>query len=266
MLTRLSDWPLGTLKRRARRALERQLAYQEAKALAMPEDTRALELQLSEYARRVRARIERYRPIEPGARVLEVGSGAHGLVFFLGIDGAIGVDPLADEYARLFPRWQSRATTIAAYGEALPFESESFDVVLSDNVVDHAESPETIAYELARVLAPGGVLYFTVNVHHPVYGIASRLHAFAQGLNLPLEIRPFADHTVHLTENEARHLFDGLDLRIVHLELEKDDVGALARGAFARRAGTDLLKLAFFKNARFELVAIKESASRRSVT
>ena len=118
------------MSRRAKRALERQLAYQEAKARMMPKDQRALERELTDYAQSVRARIEKYRPIEAGLRVLEVGSGAHGLVFFMGIPGSVGVDPLAAEYARLFPQWQSRATTVAAFGEALPFEDASFDARL----------------------------------------------------------------------------------------------------------------------------------------
>lgn len=242
---------------RAKRALERQLAYQEKKARELPEDTRPLELELLEYARWVRARIEKHHPIEPGARVLEVGSGAHGLVFFLGIDGAIGVDPLANEYRRLFPEWQSRAKTIAAYGESLPFEDGSFDVVISDNVIDHAESPRQIVRELARVLAPGGILYFTVHVHHPIYGVASRLHGLWRALRVPLEIGPFADHTVHLTVAEGRRLFDGLGLRTVHEETGVEDARAEARQVKPRHAG-DRLKRLFFKNARFELLALRD--------
>jgi 2-polyprenyl-3-methyl-5-hydroxy-6-metoxy-1,4-benzoquinol methylase len=53
----------------------------------------------------------------------------------------------------------------------------SFDVVLCDNVVDHAESPKRIVAELTRILAPGGLLYFTVNIHHPVYAVAAGVHS-----------------------------------------------------------------------------------------
>jgi SAM-dependent methyltransferase len=239
---------------RAKRALERQLAYQETKARELPEDTRAVELDLAEYSRWVRARIEKHRPIEAGVRLLEVGSGAHGHVFFMGIEGAIGVDPLANEYKRLFPAWQSRAKTIAAYGEALPFDDRAFDVVISDNVVDHAESPERIVRELARVLAPGGILYFTVHVHHPVYGVASRVHGLWRALGVPFEVGPFADHTVHMTVGEARRLFDGLGLRTVHEETGIEQARAEARQVKPRHAG-DRLKRVFFKNARFELLA-----------
>jgi len=242
---------------RARRALARQLAYQEAKARDLPADTRAMELELTGYASSIKARIERHRAMEPGVRVLEVGSGAHGLVFFLGVEGAIGVDPLATEYARLFPAWQPRARTIAAFGESLPFEDRSFDVVISDNVIDHAEDPARIVRELARVLAPGGLLYFTVHVHHPLYGAVSRLHGLWQRLGVPVEIGPFADHTVHLTVAEARRLFEGLALRVVHEESGVAEARELAHRLAPRHAG-DRLKRLFFKNARFELMAVRD--------
>jgi SAM-dependent methyltransferase len=246
-----------TTSRRARRALQRQLAYQEVKARTLPEDLRSFELELTEYAQWVRARIEKYRRIETSTRVLEVGSGAHGLVFFMGIEGAIGVDPLAHDYARLFPAWQSRAKTLTAYGEALPFPDGSFDVVLSDNVIDHAERPAQIVRELARVVAPGGVVYFTVHVHHPIYGAASRLHGVFQALRVPIEIGPFADHTVHLTLREAQRLFDGLGLHLVHEETGIAEARDAAKHGKPRHVG-DRLKRLFFKNARFELIARRD--------
>ena len=163
--------------RRAGRALERQLEYQRAKS----RHARGREGEFVEAMRRRSARVrgvlEGVRPLAAGARVLEVGSGAHGLVFYFGAERAVGCDPLAAHYAELFPAWQRRVRTLAARGEELPFADASFDVALCDNVVDHAEGPARIVSELARVLAPGGLLYFTVNVHHPVYGLAAALHS-----------------------------------------------------------------------------------------
>ena len=72
-------------------------------------------------SRRVRDMLETFQPIKPDARVIEVGSGAHGLIFYFGSQHGIGVDPLAVSYRSLFPRWQSCAPTVAAVGESLPF-------------------------------------------------------------------------------------------------------------------------------------------------
>ena len=245
------------LQRRARRALERQLVYQRAKA----EKARGREAEYVEAMRvrsaRVREKLERVRPLGRDARVLEVGSGAHGLVFFFGTTRGAGVDPLACDYAALFPAWQRRAQTFAAAGERLPFADSSFDVALCDNVVDHAESPARIARELVRVLAPGGLLYFTVNFHHAVYSAAARLHAAWNAAGLRFEVGPFADHTVHLTLGGARSLFDGLPLRVIRESGDVADAKRAARLRPPRHAG-DRLKRLFFKNALYELVAERE--------
>jgi SAM-dependent methyltransferase len=245
------------LQRRARRALERQLAYQRAKAAKAAGHEQEYVEAMRARSARVREKLERVRPVGRDARVLEVGSGAHGLVFFFGTTRGVGCDPLACDYAALFPAWQRRAQTVAAAGERLPFADASFDVVLCDNVVDHAEDPSRIARELSRVLAPGGLLYFTVNFHHAVYTLASRLHAAWNAAGIRFEVGPFADHTVHLTLDGARSLFDGLPLRVVSESGNVSDARRAARLRPPRHAG-DRLKRLFFKNALYELVALRE--------
>ena len=213
---------------------------------------------MEKHSAAVRKKIETIRPIPAAARVLEVGSGAHGLIFFFDAADRIGVDPLADHYRELFPAWQKRARTLAAFGENLPFEDSSFDVVLSDNVVDHAENPRRIVEEMARVLRPGGLLYFTVNFHHPIYHWAATAHSGWRALGVPFEITPFADHTVHLTLDAARRLFAGLSLKILS---ESDNIEEARRGwrnAPPRHLG-DRLKRLFFKNARWEVIAEREA-------
>ena len=229
------------VQRRARRALDRQLEYQRHKAdYARTHVDDAMSHMMVKSAS-ARAAIAAVRPIPADARVLEVGCGSTGLIFFFGATNGIGVDPLADHYAELFPAWYGRARTIAAFGEALPFEDASFDIVLCDNVVDHAENPRKIIEEIARVLAPGGLLYFTVNVHHPLYHVAATAHAAWRSLGIPFEIRPFADHTVHLTLDSARNLFKGLPLRPLR---ETESVEEAKRHASPKGA----LQRLFFKN------------------
>ncbi|HEV7889377.1 MAG TPA: class I SAM-dependent methyltransferase [Pyrinomonadaceae bacterium] len=244
----------SSTRERARRALERQLAYQRAKAARSAGREGEYVEAMRAHSARVRARLEEVRPMDADARVLEVGSGAHGIVFYFGTSNAVGVDPLACDYAALFPAWQRRVRTIAAAGEQLPFADASFDVVLCDNVVDHAEDPARIVRELARVVAPGGLVYFTVNFHHAVYHAAARLHAAWNAAGLRYEIGPFADHTVHLTLGGARGLFRGLPLRVLQERHDEQEARALARRRPPRHAG-DRLKKLFFKNALYELIA-----------
>jgi len=246
---------LGAARRRlAQRALERQLAYQQHKAAHVQGREEEIIAAMMRSSMRVREKLETFQPIKDDARVVEVGSGAHGLVFYFGSAHGIGVDPLAVSYGKLFPRWQHRAQTIAAVGESLPFADRSFEVVLCDNVVDHAESPRKIVAELARILVTGGLLYFTVNIHHRFYAIAAGLHSSWRAAGVPYEVGPFADHTTHLTLTAAANLFHDLPLEILSATSNIDEARARARKQPARHVG-DRLKRVFFKNALYEVVA-----------
>ncbi len=58
-------------------------------------------------------------------------------------------------------------------GSLLPFESESFDLVFSDNVLEHLDDPVSIFKEIYRVLKPGGIFIAkTPNKYHYMPAIA----------------------------------------------------------------------------------------------
>ena len=232
----------------------RQLEYQQRKAQHVRGREDEIIVSMKKSSQRVRDLLETFQPIAPDARVIEVGSGAHGLIFYFGSSHGIGVDPLAVSYGSLFPRWQSCAPTVAAVGESLPFPDRSFDVVLCDNVVDHAESPAKIVRELTRILVPGGLMYFTVNIHHRVYAVAAGMHSSWRAVGVPFEVGPFADHTTHLTLEAATDLFQNLPLEILSAKNNVDDARARARKLPPRHVG-DRLKRVFFKNALYEVIA-----------
>ena len=146
-----TNWRDSKRHQQAERALERQLDYQQRKAKFVAGREAEIISAMQRSSKRVRDLLESFKPINESARVIEVGSGAHGLIFYFGGRRGVGVDPLAVSYSALFP-WQKCATTVAAFGEQLPFADESFDFVICDNVVDHAESPATIVKELVRIL------------------------------------------------------------------------------------------------------------------
>jgi SAM-dependent methyltransferase len=253
----MKTWLERKKSQRGRRALERQLEYQEKKASEMLQNDDEFLLSIFARARGIRQKIEEIYPIAPDANVLEVGSGAHGLIFGFGGGFGVGIDPLAVEYKRLFPKWQENANTIAAIGEKLPFADGAFDVVLSDNVIDHAENPLKIVEELVRVLAPGGLLYFTVNIHHPLYNLASKAHGAWNALGLRFELSPFADHTVHFTEDKMKDFFARLPLKIIQ-QISTDNQTKAAYKHIKRPSAEQRLKKIFFKNALFEIVAVKQ--------
>ena len=243
--------------RQAQRALERQLDYQHKKAVAVAGRETDVMAAMKLKSERVRGVLEKYGPISSAASVIEVGSGSNGLIFFFGNEKAVGVDPLAVDYRLLFPAWQKRVQTVAAFGEQLPFADESFDIVLCDNVVDHAENPGGIVRELVRILRRSGLLYFTVNIHHPLYFAAARAHSTWNALGVSYEIGPFADHTTHLTFGRAQHLFAHLPITVLHEGSNVFEITARAKTMRARHLG-DSLKRVFFKNAVYEVVARRD--------
>lgn len=228
---------------RAKRALARMLEFQKDKAQHFRETGHDHSGALLRRSLEVRNKLEEFQQIKTDARVLEVGSGAHGLIFFFGAQLGIGVDPLAHHYVSLFPDWQRRVSTVSAYGEALPFPDNSFDTVLSDDVVDYAEDPEAIVAEVARVLAPAGMFYFTVNICHPVWNVLSMLH----------RVEDF--HTTHISLGRARRFFNDLPLRIVS---ESHDIAA-NRTAIRKRPERRLsawVKSIFYYKARLVIIAV----------
>jgi SAM-dependent methyltransferase len=111
-------------------------------------------------ARKIIDLLERERPLG-GATVLDIGTGNGVIAAQLAqVAGAVDSIDLRDERVvrdgygfRVFD------------GGVLPFADAAFDVVLSNHVIEHVgERPEQIRHlqEIARVLAPGGVVYLAV--------------------------------------------------------------------------------------------------------
>jgi SAM-dependent methyltransferase len=73
-------------------------------------------------------------------------------------------------------RRSGRGTVIAAIGENLPFRDNSFDVVISLQVLEHVEQPAAVLCEIYRILKPGGWFYLTcpnyLSFHEGHYNVA----------------------------------------------------------------------------------------------
>ena len=116
--------------------------------------------------------------LEPGERVLDLGCGAgtDSLVasLMVGPGGSVtGIDmtPEMLEKARAGAAELGAGNMTFVEGEAerLPFEDGSFDVVISNGVIDLIPDKDAVFSELHRVLVPGGRLQIAdVTIQQPV--------------------------------------------------------------------------------------------------
>ena len=98
----------------------------------------------------------------PGRRVLDIGcrSGALTREYADGND-VVGIDVDRDALEEA-GRTLGIETAWADVDHGLPFESESFDVVVAGEVLEHVRFPDRVTAEAHRVLRPGGTLVGSV--------------------------------------------------------------------------------------------------------
>jgi SAM-dependent methyltransferase len=130
------------------------------------------ELVLAEHLARYRLAAQ----LAPGRRVLDAACGeGYGLALMAaaGPESATGVDvdPATVEHVRERHGLDARQADV----RELPFADDAFDLVVSFETIEHVPEPERALDELARVLAPGGLLLIsTPNASQ--YLVANEFH------------------------------------------------------------------------------------------
>jgi SAM-dependent methyltransferase len=119
--------------------------------------------------RQVTAKLAKALGSEPAQypRALEVGAGTGYFTLNLLRRGVIERATALDISAGMLERLRATADrlgleveTVHTDAERLPFESETFDLVMGHAVLHHLPHLETAFFEFERVLAPGGTLVF----------------------------------------------------------------------------------------------------------
>jgi ubiquinone/menaquinone biosynthesis C-methylase UbiE len=158
---------------------------------------------------RVRRRFLRFCRIEPGWRVLEVGSGSgvvtRDLAARVGPGGHVtGVDKsrVLTEAARRGAREAGLARRVdfrVADAAALPFRAGRFDAALAVTVLLHVARPEAMLREMVRVTRPGGVValqdqdFGTQVLDHPDRALTRRI---LDGVTARMYPEPYSGRTL----------------------------------------------------------------------
>ncbi|MBI2996281.1 MAG: class I SAM-dependent methyltransferase [Candidatus Melainabacteria bacterium] len=108
-----------------------------------------------------------------GKKLLEIGAGVGTFLITARTKYEIesyGIEPSEDEFS---PFNEISSSLLSEYNlpkdivvrglaEALPFPSDSFDLIYSTNVLEHVQDPKKVLSESIRVLKPGGYLQFVI--------------------------------------------------------------------------------------------------------
>lgn len=110
----------------------------------------------------------------PGEALLNLGSGPFFELDQLGtLNESIticDIDARAIEVAKQLHGSRISRADVAVPGEPLPYASDTFDLVVSMDVIEHVPDPEPWVREALRVLRPSGVLFLTTP-NYASYGL-----------------------------------------------------------------------------------------------
>lgn len=152
-------------------------------------------------------------------KVLDIGCGVVPLCNYVSLKGhdVIALDPIKSDIDFLIKNdmnqfYNSNVQYIHGYGEKLPFEDNSFDVVYSVSVMEHIASGNDLIVlsEMLRVLKVGGKLIITTDVM-PNDGISYRKYTYPFTSETLSRVFDFLDKYENIDEKERKLLLKFLD-------------------------------------------------------
>ena len=105
-------------------------------------------------------RLARLLPLTGEERALDVGTGAGAIAIGLAplVLEVVGIDLVPELLGEARKRAPANVSFIEGDAYALPFPSDSFDLVATARTLHHVQRPELVLAEMRRVLRPGGTM------------------------------------------------------------------------------------------------------------
>lgn len=96
---------------------------------------------------------------------------------------------------------------VKGIAEKIPFDNETFDVVLCEEVIEHIKMQSTVIEEVHRVLKPNGIAIFTTPNKY-IYRTLMLLNNIRRfDFKIPIHKNPTPGHISELTSRELKSLF-----------------------------------------------------------
>lgn len=99
------------------------------------------------------------------AAVMEIGCGPICLSQAIPQGRKTYVDPLLDDFRRLFPGELPDGEYIASSAEKIARKDHSYDMIICLNTLSHTLNPELVLNEIERLLKPGGKLLLGIRTY-----------------------------------------------------------------------------------------------------
>ena len=171
-----------------------------------------------------RLRMIRHWAEPDGKRVLEAGCGVGMYSSQIRRRYALHVDAFDLEIDRVREARADTPRALVAAAESLPYRSDYFDTIISNEVIEHVADDRAAMAEMVRVLKPGGrIVLFCPNRWYPVEQHGHYWKGEYHFGNTPLiNYLPdrwrnrLAPHVRTYTARGVRRLCDGLPARVVH--------------------------------------------------
>ncbi|MDQ6969341.1 MAG: methyltransferase domain-containing protein [Mariprofundus sp.] len=144
------------------------------------------------------------------ASALEIGGGPLCISRLLTFRNKTYLDPLIDDFRRLFPgELPEEAEYLATTAEHINKPASHYELILCLNMISHSLNPELIMHEIERLLKPHGTLILSIRTHSP---IEARLHYWALQYVAFLcrKTRPYYYSAIGIRRTLERH-FDIID-------------------------------------------------------
>ena len=163
--------------------------------------------------------VSNFMVLDDRSMILQIGPGAEGEINFLKFGCRFAIDPLADFFKAEFSEILDPAVNFrAGIGEDLPYEDNTFDLVIIYNALDHTFDPKKALSEIHRVLKVGGINHIAIHIY-PLYWI--------QPLRLIKFIQRSKDHPLRYTVHGLKRDIHASSLQIIDSKQGGEDERSL---------------------------------------